>query len=97
MLLTIQRLDKLTFAWVNLVNRGIIPPQFMSAAVTRQAQNRVEEHSGDAVYGEILGEFILAAHHGKLKIIAVLFRRYIYSFTCSTFIPLRAQHIGKIH
>ena len=74
MLLTIQRLDKLTFAWVNLVNRGIIPPRFMSSAVTCQAQNRVEEHPGDAVDGDILGEVILAAHHGKLKIIAVLFR-----------------------
>ena len=74
MLLTIQCLDKLTFAWVNFVNRGIIPPQFMSSVVTPQAQNRVEEHSGDAVDGDILGEVILAAHHGKLKIIAVLFR-----------------------
>ena len=74
MLLTIQRLDKLTFAWVNFVNCGIIPPRFMSSVVTPQAQNRVEEHSGDAADGDILGEVILAAHHGKLKIIAVLFR-----------------------
>ncbi|KAF8325909.1 hypothetical protein F5887DRAFT_1065217 [Amanita rubescens] len=39
MLMTIQRLDKLTFAWVNFVNRGIIPPQFTSSV----------EQSGDAV------------------------------------------------
>ena len=39
-----------------------------------ESQNRVEEHSGDAVDDDILGEVILAAHHDKLDIIAVLFR-----------------------
>lgn len=38
----------------------------MSLVVIPQAPNKAEEHSGDAVDGDILGEVILAAHHGKL-------------------------------
>jgi hypothetical protein len=75
MLITIQRLDKLAFAWVNFVTRHIIPPRFTSSSVvTPQDQNK--DNSGDAVDGQqILGEVILAAHHGKLKIIVVILFR----------------------